>query len=181
VEYGSGCPLLRQPPLEIRRVPSADRPGRLCLRTPGNTSAPGRQIAEQIIRHSLLDPGAGRPWRGRSTTSSTRSPTGAEKRAPLVTTLTSAWRRTCRLSRRGGHPLPLYAPRHRAIERLEIIAPPAGDFDVLVGINLLRRAWTCGGDLVAIWMRTRRLLRSETSLIQTIGRAPEQRARYLYR
>ena len=56
------------------------------------------------------------------------------------------------------------------IERIEILRDPLGAFDVLVGINLLREGLDipeCG--LVAIWMPTKKDLRSETSLVQTIG------------
>ena len=59
------------------------------------------------------------------------------------------------------------------VERMEVIRDlRLGEFDVLVGINLLRE----GLDMpeVSWWpysMRTKRVLRSEGSLIQTMGRA----------
>ena len=59
-----------------------------------------------------------------------------------------------------------------SIERMEIVRDlRLGEFDVLVGINLLREDWICrgvpGGDTGCGQGR----LLSETSLIQTIGRA----------
>ena len=59
------------------------------------------------------------------------------------------------------------------IERMEIIRDlRLGTFDVLVGINLLREAWICRRcPWWPSWTRQGGFLRSETSLIQTIGRA----------
>jgi len=61
------------------------------------------------------------------------------------------------------------------IERMEIIRNlRLGVFDVLVGINLLEKVWIFRSVLVAILDADKEgFLRSETSLIQTIGRAPE--------
>lgn len=64
------------------------------------------------------------------------------------------------------------------IERMEIIRDlRKGEFDVLVGINLLREGLDIPEvSLVAILDADKEgFLRSETSLIQTIGRAPATR------
>ena len=59
------------------------------------------------------------------------------------------------------------------VERVEIIRDlRLGAFDVLVGINLLREGLDIPEvSLVAILMQIKRDFRSESSLIQTIGRA----------
>jgi excinuclease ABC subunit B len=79
-----------------------------------------------------------------------------------------------RIPARTGHPRALHALDIDTIERIEILRDlRLGAFDVLVGINLLREGLDipeCG--LVAILDADKEgFLRSETSLIQTIGRA----------
>ena len=67
------------------------------------------------------------------------------------------------------------------IERMEIMRDlRLGTFDVLVGINLLREGLDLPEvSLVAILDADKEgFLRSETSLIQTIGRAARKRRRY---
>ena len=138
----------------------------------------GGVFTEQVIRPTgLIDPPVEiRPAKARSTTSSARS-----RRWPrrgyrtLVTTLT----------KRMAEDLTEYLHEHgvrvrymhsdvETLERIEIIRDlRLGAFDVLVGINLLREGLDipeCA--LVAILDADKEgFLRSETSLIQTIGRA----------
>ena len=79
-----------------------------------------------------------------------------------------------RLPRRDGHPRALPALRGRHAQRIEIVRDlRLGEFDVLVGINLLREGLDLPEvSLVAILDADKEgFLRSETSLIQTIGRA----------
>ena len=79
-----------------------------------------------------------------------------------------------RIHARTGHPRALHARDVETLERIEIIRDlRLGAFDVLIGINLLREGLDipeCA--LVAILDADKEgFLRSETSLIQTIGRA----------
>ncbi len=80
-----------------------------------------------------------------------------------------------RIHARAGHPRALHALRHRHASSASRSCATCGSgaFDVLIGINLLREGLDipeCG--LVAILDADKEgFLRSETSLIQTIGRA----------
>lgn len=136
------------------------------------------QIAEQIIRPTgLLDPGISvRPVEGQIDDLMDEIKARIAKgQRTLVTTLTkkmaedlSAYLTNAGIKCRYMH--------HDigAIERMEIIRDlRLGEFDVLVGINLLREGLDLPEvSLVAILDADKEgFLRSETSLIQTIGRA----------
>ncbi len=137
------------------------------------------QVVEQIVRpdrpHRPRGGGAARP-RARSTTSSarSRSRTDHDQRV-LVTTLTKKMAEdlTEYLLELGIRVRYLHSEVD-TLERVEILRGlRLGDFDVLVGINLLREGLDLPEvSLVAILDADKEgFLRSETSLIQTIGRA----------
>ena len=136
------------------------------------------QTAEQIIRPTgLLDPEISvRPIHGQidDLLMEVRKTTGAGDKV-LVTTLTKkmAERLTDYLREAGVRVRYLHSDID-TLERLEIIRDLRMDvFDVLVGINLLREGLDIPEvSLVAILDADKEgFLRSETSLIQTIGRA----------
>ena len=136
------------------------------------------QIAEQIIRPTgLLDPVISvRPIEGQIDDLISEINERIEKnQRTLVTTLTKKMAED--LSEYLGNAGIKCRYMHHdvgAIERMEIIrALRMGDFDVLVGINLLREGLDLPEvSLVAILDADKEgFLRSETSLIQTIGRA----------
>lgn len=136
------------------------------------------QIAEQIIRPTgLLDPQISvRPSEGQIDDLISEINTRTEKgERTLVTTLTKKMAEdlTTYLSGAG---IKCRYMHHDivAIERMEIIRDlRLGEFDVLIGINLLREGLDLPEvSLVAILDADKEgFLRSETSLIQTIGRA----------
>ncbi len=136
------------------------------------------QIAEQVIRPTgLLDPEISvRPVEGQiDDLIGEINARIAKKQRTLVTTLTvkMAEDLTAYLLDAGIHTRYLH---HNigSIERMEIIRDMRlGEFDVLVGINLLREGLDLPEvSLVAILDADKEgFLRSETSLIQTIGRA----------
>lgn len=136
------------------------------------------QIAEQIIRPTgLLDPEISvRPIEGQiDDLISEINERIAKNQRTLVTTLTKKMAEDLSeyLSNAG---IKCRYMHHDvgAIERMEIIRSlRMGDFDVLVGINLLREGLDLPEvSLVAILDADKEgFLRSETSLIQTIGRA----------
>ena len=136
------------------------------------------QIVEQVIRPTgLLDPEVEvRPINGQVDDLYTEIIKGYEKgERVLVTTLTKkmAERLTEYLEDMGVRVRYLHSDVH-TIERMEIIRDlRLGVFDVLVGINLLREGLDIPEvSLVAILDADKEgFLRSETSLIQTIGRA----------
>ena len=136
------------------------------------------QIVEQIIRPTgLLDPEISvRPITGQidDLYGEICARTERDERV-LVTTLTKkmAERLTEYLEEMGVKVRYLHSDVH-TIERMEIIRDlRLGEFDVLVGINLLREGLDIPEvSLVAILDADKEgFLRSETSLIQTIGRA----------
>ena len=136
------------------------------------------QIAEQIIRPTgLLDPEISvRPIEGQIDDLVSEINMRIEKgQRTLVTTLTKKMAED--LSEYLGNAGIKCRYMHHdigAIERMEIIRSlRLGDFDVLVGINLLREGLDLPEvSLVAILDADKEgFLRSETSLIQTIGRA----------
>lgn len=136
------------------------------------------QIAEQIIRPTgLLDPVISvRPIEGQIDDLISEINERIEKnQRTLVTTLTKKMAED--LSEYLGNAGIKCRYMHHdvgAIERMEIIRSlRVGDFDVLVGINLLREGLDLPEvSLVAILDADKEgFLRSETSLIQTIGRA----------
>ncbi|MBP2651844.1 MAG: uvrB 2 [Firmicutes bacterium] len=136
------------------------------------------QVAEQIIRPTgLLDPAVEvRPIKGQMDDLLTEIKIRAvNNERVLVTTLTKRMAEdlTEYLKEMGVRVRYLHS-EIVTIERVEIIRSfRAGDFDVLVGINLLREGLDLPEvTLVAILDADKEgFLRSETSLIQTIGRA----------
>lgn len=136
------------------------------------------RIAEQVIRPTgLLDPKIGvRPIEGQiDDLFGEIAARAAKDERVLVTTLTKkmAERLTEYLEDMGVRVRYLHSDIH-AIERMEIIRDlRLGLFDVLVGINLLREGLDIPEvSLVAILDADKEgFLRSETSLIQTVGRA----------
>ena len=136
------------------------------------------RIAEQVIRPTgLLDPKIEvRPIEGQiDDLSGEIAARAAKDERVLVTTLTKkmAERLTEYLEDMGVRVRYLHSDIH-AIERMEIIRDlRLGLFDVLVGINLLREGLDIPEvSLVAILDADKEgFLRSETSLIQTVGRA----------
>lgn len=136
------------------------------------------QIAEQIIRPTgLLDPEISvRPIEGQIDDLISEINMRIEKgQRALVTTLTKKMAEDL-AEYLGNAGIKCRYMHHDigAIERMEIIRSlRLGDFDVLVGINLLREGLDLPEvSLVAILDADKEgFLRSETSLIQTIGRA----------
>ena len=136
------------------------------------------QIAEQIIRPTgLLDPEISvRPIEGQIDDLIGEINTRTEKNErALVTTLTKKMAEDL-TAYLGGAGIKCRYMHHDigAIERMEIIRDlRLGEFDVLIGINLLREGLDLPEvSLVAILDADKEgFLRSETSLIQTIGRA----------
>lgn len=136
------------------------------------------QIAEQIIRPTgLLDPEISvRPSEGQIDDLIGEINARAEKgERTLVTTLTKKMAEDL-TGYLGGAGIKCRYMHHdiAAIERMEIIRDlRLGEFDVLIGINLLREGLDLPEvSLVAILDADKEgFLRSETSLIQTIGRA----------
>ena len=136
------------------------------------------RIAEQVIRPTgLLDPKIEvRPIEGQiDDLFGEIAARAAKEERVLVTTLTKkmAERLTEYLEDMGVRVRYLHSDIH-AIERMEIIRDlRLGLFDVLVGINLLREGLDIPEvSLVAILDADKEgFLRSETSLIQTVGRA----------
>jgi excinuclease ABC subunit B len=136
------------------------------------------QIAEQVIRPTgLLDPEVSvRPVEGQidDLIDEIRARTEKSQRT-LVTTLTKRMAEdlTAYLTNAGVRSRYMHHDIG-AIERMEIIRDlRLGEYDVLVGINLLREGLDLPEvSLVAILDADKEgFLRSETSLIQTIGRA----------
>lgn len=138
----------------------------------------GGMVAEQIIRPTgLLDPPIEvKPIEGQidDLTARIRSVTASGGRI-LVTTLTKKMSEslTAYLSENGIRVRYLHSDID-TMERISIVnALRAGEFDVIVGINLLREGLDIPEvKLVAILDADKEgFLRSETSLIQTVGRA----------
>ncbi len=148
--------------------------------TPGDLELrlSGGEVVEQIIRPTgLVDPPVGvRPVRGQvdDLLAEIRARVVQQERV-LVTTLTKRMSEdlTDYLQQAGVRVRYLHSDID-AIERVEILRSlRLGDFDVLVGINLLREGLDLPEvSLVAILdADTEGFLRSERSLIQTVGRA----------
>lgn len=135
-------------------------------------------IAEQLIRPTgLLDPEMEvRPTKGQVENLIGEIHTAVEKgERVLVTTLTKRMSEDLTsYLREGGIRVEYLHSDIDAIERVEILRKlRSGDFDVLVGVNLLREGLDLPEvALVAILDADKEgFLRSETSLIQTAGRA----------
>ena len=136
------------------------------------------QIAEQLIRPTgLLDPKVEvRPVKGQIDDLISEINTRIEKgQRSLVTTLTVKMAEDLTAYLTGAGIRCRYLHHNvAALERMEIIRDMRlGEFDVLIGINLLREGLDLPEvSLVAILDADKEgFLRSETSLIQTIGRA----------
>ena len=180
VEYGFRLPsAYDNRPLKFEEFQERINQAVYVSATPGDYErSRAGQIAEQIIRPTgLLDPEISvRPIEGQidDLISEINIRIGKGQRT-LVTTLTKKMAEdlTEYLSAAG---IKCRYMHHDigAIERMEIIRSlRLGDFDVLVGINLLREGLDLPEvSLVAILDADKEgFLRSETSLIQTIGRA----------
>jgi excinuclease ABC subunit B len=146
--------------------------------TPRELSWAGSRVAEQIVRPTgLIDPRITlKPLRGQvdDLINECRKRTELKERV-LVTTLT---KRTAEeltdYLREIGISVQYLHSEIDAIERVEVLRSlRKGEFDVLVGINLLREGLDLPEvSLVAILDADKEgFLRSETSLIQTAGRA----------
>ena len=180
VEYGFRLPsAYDNRPLKFEEFQERINQAVYVSATPGDYErSRAGQIAEQIIRPTgLLDPEISvRPIEGQIDDLISEINTRIEKgQRTLVTTLTKKMAEdlTEYLSAAG---IKCRYMHHDigAIERMEIIRSlRLGDFDVLVGINLLREGLDLPEvSLVAILDADKEgFLRSETSLIQTIGRA----------
>lgn len=136
------------------------------------------QVVEQLIRPTgLIDPEVEiRPIEGQIDDLISRINDTVEKKARvLVTTLTKKMAESLTAYLTERHIKVKYMHSDiDTLERIEIIAGlRKGEFDVLVGINLLREGLDIPEvQLVAILDADKEgFLRSETSLIQTIGRA----------
>ncbi|MEG1972650.1 MAG: helicase-related protein, partial [Oscillospiraceae bacterium] len=147
--------------------------------TPGDfEKGKSTQIVEQVIRPTgLLDPVIEvRPVMGQiDDLLSEINIRSKKKERTLVTTLTKKMAEDLTEYMRMAGVLVRYMHHDvDTIERMEIIRDlRAGEFDVLVGINLLREGLDIPEvSLVAILDADKEgFLRSETSLVQTIGRA----------
>ena len=180
VEYGFRLPsAYDNRPLKFEEFKERINQAVYVSATPGDYErSRAGQIAEQIIRPTgLLDPEISvRPIEGQIDDLISEINIRIEKgQRTLVTTLTKKMAEdlTEYLSAAG---IKCRYMHHDigAIERMEIIRSlRLGDFDVLVGINLLREGLDLPEvSLVAILDADKEgFLRSETSLIQTIGRA----------
>ena len=147
--------------------------------TPGEfEKANAGQVVEQVIRPTgLLDPRVEvRPVTGQiDDLTAEIAARAARNERVLVTTLTKRMAEDLTEHfRAGGIRVRYMHSDVAALERMEIIRDlRLGEFDVLVGINLLREGLDLPEvSLVAILDADKeRFFRSETSLIQTIGRA----------
>ena len=136
----------RQPAAEVRGVRAAGGAGDLRLATPGDYELEtGASFVEQVIRPTgLIDPAdRGAPRRrARSTTCSPRSASASTERGDACSSprSPSAWPRTSPSTTRARRPKVRYLHSDvDTLERIEILRDlRRGEFDVLVGINLLR-------------------------------------------
>jgi excinuclease ABC subunit B len=181
VEYGFRLPsALDNRPLQFEEFMSLVPQMITVSATPGEyeLQLSGGAVVEQIIRPTgLVDPEVDvRPVRGQvdDLLHEIRERVGREERV-LVTTLTKRMAEdlTDYLQQAGVRVRYLHSDID-AIERMEILRGlRLGDFDVLVGINLLREGLDLPEvSLVAILDADQEgFLRSDRSLVQTIGRA----------
>ena len=180
VEYGFRLPsAYDNRPLKFEEFQERINQAVYVSATPGDYErSRAGQIAEQIIRPTgLLDPEISvRPIEGQIDDLISEINIRIEKgQRTLVTTLTKKMAEDL-TEYLGAAGIKCRYMHHDigAIERMEIIRSlRLGDFDVLVGINLLREGLDLPEvSLVAILDADKEgFLRSETSLIQTIGRA----------
>jgi excinuclease ABC subunit B len=186
VEYGFRLPsALDNRPLEFQEWEAVVPSVIFTSATPGDYELRRSEgvVVEQLIRPTgLLDPGVEiRPVAGQvdDLLEEIRLRTARSERI-LVTTLTKRMAEDLSeyLAARGVRVRYLHSDIH-TIERVEILRElRLGVFDVLVGINLLREGLDLPEvSLVAILDADKEgFLRSETSLIQTIGRAARHSA-----
>jgi len=181
VEHGFRLPsALDNRPLNFEEFESVSRQTVFVTATPGKyelAKTEGR-VVELVIRPTgLLDPEIEvRPLKGQIDETIREARVRAERQErTLVVTLT---KRTAEdltdYLREAGLRVQYIHSEVQTIERVEILrALRAGEFDVLVGINLLREGLDLPEvSLVAILDADKEgYLRSETSLIQTAGRA----------
>ena len=181
MEYGFRLPsAIDNRPLRFEEFAGARAPDRLHVRhaRPPTSSASPSAIVEQIVRPTgLVDPEVEiRPTKGQvdDLIDEIRMRAEANQRV-LVTTLTKKMAEdlTDYLIEMGIRVRYLHSEVD-TLQRIEILRDlRLGEFDVLVGINLLREGLDLPEvSLVAILDADKEgFLRSETSLIQTIGRA----------
>ena len=172
----------RQPAADLRGVRGAARARRSTSRrppAPTSCRSTGGEVVEQVVRPTgLRRPGGGRPA-GRG--AGRRPPGGDPRRASragervLVTTLTKRMAEDLTEYYRDlGVRVEYLHSDVETLERVRILRDlRRGEFDVLVGVNLLREGLDLPEvSLVAILDADKEgYLRSEGSLIQTIGRA----------
>ena len=180
VDYGFRLPCaFDNRPLKFEEVEERFSQAVFVSATPGDfEKQQADQIVEQVIRPTgLLDPRVEvRPVLGQIDDLVAEIHARAEKNERvLVTTLTKKMAEDLTAHFRGlGIKVRYMHADVSALERMEIIRDlRLGEFDVLVGINLLREGLDLPEvSLVAILDADKEgFLRSETSLIQTIGRA----------
>ena len=180
VEYGFRLPsAFDNRPLKFEEFEERFSQAVFVSATPGDfEKQQADQIVEQVIRPTgLLDPRVEvRPVLGQIDDLVAEIHARAEKNERvLVTTLTKKMAEDLTAHFRGlGIKVRYMHADVSALERMEIIRDlRLGEFDVLVGINLLREGLDLPEvSLVAILDADKEgFLRSETSLIQTIGRA----------
>lgn len=181
VDYGFRLPsALDNRPLRFDEFNKKARQAVFVSATPAafEVQESGGRVVEQIIRPTgLLDPAV----EVRSARSQVEDllqevrDTGARGERILVTTLTKRMAENlCEYYREVGVRVKYLHSEVHTLDRVELIRGlRQGDFDVLVGINLLREGLDLPEvSLVAILDADKEgFLRSETSLIQTIGRA----------
>ena len=185
VKYGFRLPsAYDNRPLNFEEFESKINQVIFCSATPGDyEKSHSSRIAEQIIRPTgIIDPPITvRPVKGQidDLTDEIRT-TVAQGMRVLVTTLTKKMAESLtNYLRDDGIKVRYLHSDVETIERMEIIRDlRMGLFDVLVGINLLREGLDLPEvGLVAILDADKEgFLRSETSLIQTIGRAARNAA-----
>ena len=164
----------RQPPAALRRVREEGQPDRVHVGDARAVRAADvSRVAEQIVRPTgLVDPEVQvRPTRGRPDRGDPQA--GRAGQRVLVTSLTKKMAEdlTDYLLEMGIRVRYLHSEVD-TIQRIEIIQDlRLGEFDVLVGINLLREGLDLPEVVAILDADKEGFLRSDTSLIQTIGRA----------
>ncbi|MBQ8720027.1 MAG: excinuclease ABC subunit UvrB [Clostridia bacterium] len=180
VEYGFRLPsAYDNRPLFFEEFEEKYRQAIYVSATPGEYErAESSSIVEQIIRPTgLVDPEVTvRPIEGQvdDLISEIRKTTEREEKVLVTTMTTSMAEKLTEYLATHGIKVKYIHHQIETIERMEIIRDlRLGEFDVLVGINLLREGLDIPEvSLVAILDADKEgFLRSETSLIQTIGRA----------
>ena len=180
IEYGFRLPsAYDNRPLFFEEFEEKFRQAIFVSATPGDFErAESSSVVEQIIRPTgLVDPEVTvRPIEGQvdDLISEIRKTTEREEKVLVTTMTTSMAEKLTEYLATHGIKVKYIHHQIETIERMEIIRDlRLGEFDVLVGINLLREGLDIPEvSLVAILDADKEgFLRSETSLIQTIGRA----------